>query len=162
MDYQGGTEVASILHPTRGGESSYPNQDRAISLANERNDRLILLYVSDVRFLDTIASPVPVDLVEEQLDELGEFMLAMAQERAEKAGVATEMIVRHGSFQQALKEVIEEYEVDTIILGSPADKSAVTTTDYVQNLIQFLQAEREVEVIIVHAGQIVERQRAPG
>jgi len=147
--------VATILHPTRGGESSYPNQDLAIALARERNDHLVLLYVSNVRFLNTIASPVPVDLVEAQLDELGEFMLAMAQERAEKAGVTTDMVVRHGMFNKALKDVIEEYGAGTIILGSPADDTAVTTTEYMQDLVQFLLAETNAEVIVVHGGQIV-------
>ncbi len=151
--------MATILHPTRGGTSSYPNQDHAIALTRERNGRLILLYVSNVRFLNTLASPVVVELVAAELDELGEFMLAMAQERAEKAGVTADAVVRQGGFGHALKDVIQEYGVETVILGSPADDTAVTTTEYLQNLVKFLMVETGVEVIVVHNGKIVEEHR---
>jgi RNase H-fold protein (predicted Holliday junction resolvase) len=102
---------------------------------------------------------VPLDLVEAKLDELGEFMLAMAQERAEKAGVTADTVVRHGMFDQALKEVIQEYSVETVVLGSPADDAAIMTPEYLQKLVQFLRAETGVEVIIVHGGEIVEELR---
>lgn len=151
--------MATILHPTRGGQSSYPNQDKAIELARERDDQLVLLYVSNVRFLETMPSPVPVALVEAELDELGEFLLAMAQERAEKAGVTADAVVRHGMFDQALKEVIRDYEVDTVILGSPADDAAATTTEYLRNLVQSLLVETNATVIVVHGGEIVEEHR---
>lgn len=148
--------MATILHPTRGGQSSYPNQDRAIALARERNAQLVLLYVSNVHFLDTLASPVPIDLVKAELDELGEFMLAMAQERAEKAGVTADTVLRQGMFTEALQEVIEEYEVETVILGSPADDTAVTTAEYMQELVRFLLAETSVAVIVLSGGEIIE------
>lgn len=154
--------MATMLHPTRGGKSSYPNQDRAIALARERDDRLILLYVSNVSFLDTIASPVPVDLVEKELDELGEFMLAMAQERAERAGLTADTVVRHGRFDRALKEVIQEFGVESVVVGSPADNTAIMTSGYLQQLVQFLKSETGVEVIIVHAGDIVEQHQPAG
>ena len=147
--------MATILHPTRGGQSSYANQDKAIALARERNERLVLLYVSNVHFLDTLASPVPIDLVKAELDELGEFMLAMAQERAEKAGVMTDAAVRQGMFNQALIEVIEEFGVETVVLGSPADDTAVMTAESVQELVRFLLAQTSTEVIVLHDGEIV-------
>jgi hypothetical protein len=72
--------MTTILRPTRGGEASYPNQDRAIKLAKERDADLLLLYVANVHFLDRLAGPVIVD-VETELEEMGEFLLALAQER---------------------------------------------------------------------------------
>jgi nucleotide-binding universal stress UspA family protein len=102
--------MATILCPTRGGEASYPNQDRAIAIARERNADLLFLYVTDVRFLNRLASPVLVD-IETELGELGEFLLTMAQERAEKVGVHAETEVRRGVFRQAIKEITQEYPV---------------------------------------------------
>jgi nucleotide-binding universal stress UspA family protein len=148
--------MATILHPTRGGRTSYPNQDRAIALAQERGARLILLHLSNVNFLSTLASPVPVALVTAELDELGAFMLAMAQERAEEAGVAADTVVRHGSFAQALAELIKEYGVDTLVLGSPGGHKAITTSEYMQELIHRLHSEFGVEVLVVREGEIVE------
>jgi nucleotide-binding universal stress UspA family protein len=99
--------MATVLYPTRGGDRTHRNQDRAAALAKERNARLIFLYVSNVSFLDRLGGPVRVDILEDELDDLGEFLLAMAQERAEKSGVKTERVIRHGRFRPALADVIE-------------------------------------------------------
>jgi nucleotide-binding universal stress UspA family protein len=93
--------VTSILYPTRGGEPTYRNQDRAAALAQERDETLLPLYVANVHFLDHTAGAVQLELVEKELDELGEFLLALAQERVEKAGLAVESVVCHGEFQQS-------------------------------------------------------------
>ena len=142
--------MATILCPTRGGESSYANQDRAIALARERNAHLVFLYVSNVRFLGQVASPVLVD-VETELDEMGEFLLAMAQERAEKAGIQASTVVRRGVFQHALKEVIEEQGTTTVVLGSPSGGTNITSVEFLEELARSLHDEAGVEVIVVGA-----------
>ncbi|MGW8319696.1 MAG: universal stress protein [Candidatus Promineifilaceae bacterium] len=148
--------MTAILYPTRAGDVTHRNQDRVIALAKERQAKLIFLYVSNVRFLDHIASPVPLDLVEEELDELGEFVLIMAQERAEKAGLAAEAVIRRGGFRDALKSVIGEYEVTTVVLGLPAEETAITTVDYIHDVADMLRDETGVEVLIIDQGEIVE------
>lgn len=154
--------MKTILNPTRGGPASQPNQDFAIELAKERNADLIFLYVSNVRFLNRVASPVLVD-IEEELDEMGEFMLAMAQERAEKAGVPTRTMVRRGGFRQVLQKIIEEEQVQTVILGSPTQETGITTRDYLQDLTDLLRTETALgEMIIVREGEIVEHFRQNG
>ena len=150
--------MTTILCPTRGGESSFPNQDRAIAIGRERSADLLFLYVSDVRFLDRLASPILVD-VETELDELGEFMLTMAQERAEKAGVRAETVVRRGVFRQALQEMIREHQVAAVVLGSAAGETGITTPRYLQDLAQSLLAEADVDVFIVHEGEIIAHHR---
>ncbi|MDT8304782.1 MAG: hypothetical protein RRC07_02505, partial [Anaerolineae bacterium] len=72
--------MITLLMPTRGGPASYPNQGGAIALARAEGARLIFLYVAHARFLNLIMSPVLVDM-EAEMEELGEFLLAMAQER---------------------------------------------------------------------------------
>lgn len=151
--------MATILYPTRGGTASYPNQDLAISLARERGAKLIFMYVSDVRFLDRVASPVLVD-VEAELDELGEFMLTMAQDKAERAGVTAEIAVRRGVFRDALKEMIAEHDIETVILGSSDEDAGLTSSDYRAMLAELLQREAGLqEMIIAHDGEIVETYR---
>jgi hypothetical protein len=54
-----------------------------------------------------LASPVHVD-VEQELDELGEFVLAMAQERARAAGIEAEALVRRGDFKSVIYALVEE------------------------------------------------------
>jgi len=145
-----------ILRPTRGGEASYPNQDRAVTIAKERDADLLLLYVANVHFLDRVAGPVIVD-VETELEEMGEFLLALAQERAEKAGVQAQTLVLRGEFRKALEQVIQEHEeITTLVLGTAAGGTGVTPPGYLEDLIQWCQTEYGIEVFVVHQGEIIE------
>jgi nucleotide-binding universal stress UspA family protein len=151
--------MTTILRPTRGGEASYPNQDRAVALAKERDADLLLLYVSNVHFLDRVAGPVIVD-IETELDGMGEFLLALAQERAEKAGVRAETLVLRGQFREALKQVIQEHEeVTTVVLGSAAGGTGVTPPGYLEDLVQWCHTEHGIEVIVVDGGEIIEHHK---
>jgi nucleotide-binding universal stress UspA family protein len=144
-----------ILCPTRGGEGSYPNQDRAIAIAKERGVGVLFLYISNVEFLDLTASPVLVD-VEHEMDEMGEFMLAMAQERAEKVGVPASAVIKHGHFREALIETIKEFQIDTVILGSSAGGTGIVTVSYVEDMIEEISGKTGVEFIVVDQGNIVD------
>ncbi len=147
--------MPGVLCPTRGGEASYPNQDRAIQIAKERGSGILFLYVTDVRFLGRLASPKIVD-VEEEINEMGEFLLAMACERADKAGVASRTLVMRGAFQEALVEAIQGNDVDVVVLGSPGGETGITTTDYLHELTGMLVDEMQVEVYVVDQGEILE------
>jgi len=144
----------TLLCPTRGGEASYPNQDQAIQMAKERDAHLIFLYVSNVHFLDLIAAPKVFD-IEAELDEMGEFLLVMAQERAAKAGIEADTIVRRGEFRETLKEVIDEYEITTVVLGAAGKETGLLTQDYIDTLSEELCSETGTEFIVVHQGEIV-------
>ena len=144
-----------VLCPTRGGKSSIPNQQWAIQFAKERNARLIFLYVADVQFLNHLTSTLLVDIVHE-LDELGEFLLAMAQDRARQAGVEADTLVRQGIFREALAEVIEKERVNTVIVGTFARGTGVTDERYLTVLAATVQA-KGVEMLVVEAGELVQR-----
>ena len=148
--------MTTILYPTRGGDNTHRNQDWAFSLATEQEARLLLLYVSNVRFLEHMLTPVSIDRVWEELDALGEFLLTMAQDRADRVGVTADKAIRHGGFREALKAVIEEEDVSVVVLGRPAQETAITTVDYIQNVAEYLTAETGVEVYLIHEGQVVE------
>ena len=148
--------MKTILYPTRGGDSTHDNQDWVFSLAKETDARLILLYVSDVRFLDNLPTTIAIDRVYEELDQMGDFLLTMAQVRAEKLGLNAEKIVKHGRFREALKETIEEEKVTTVILGRPTKGTGLTTPEYIQEIASFLTAETNVEVYLIHEGEMVE------
>jgi nucleotide-binding universal stress UspA family protein len=152
--------MTTILRPTRGGESSFANQERAVALAKERNADLLLLYVSNVHFLDRVAGPVLVD-IEAELDEMGEFLLAMAQERAEQAGVPAKSLVLRGVFREALAQVLKEHpEVTTLVLGAAIEGSRVTPVGYMGELVEWCHAEFGIEVIVVHEGEIIEHLKS--
>ncbi len=143
-----------ILCLTRGGKDSYLNQDRAIALAKERGVGLLFLYITNVEFLGLTAAPKLID-IEHELDEMGEFMLTMAQERAEKADVSASTLVQHGHFGDVLAEVIEENEIGSVVLGSSAGGTGVVTESYIRDLIDHIHGKIEVEFIVVDQGEIV-------
>lgn len=147
--------MSVILCPTRGGKSSIPNQKYAIDLAKERGAHLIFLYVSNVHFLDNLSSPLLVDVADE-LDEMGEFLLAMAQDRALKAGVEAEILVRQGVFREALAATINEKRVDTVIIGASAEGVGVTTQHYLAILAESVR-QNGVEMLVVQDGELVSR-----
>lgn len=153
--------MTMILYPTRGGDPTYYNQDRVIALAQERGADILLLYVSSVRFLDHFAAKVPLELIETELDQMGEFMLAMAQERAQASGVRAEIAIRHGDFRQAMQDIVEEHPITTVVLGRPARKTALTTTELIRELAQGLVEGTQLEVLVLHDGEIVERFPTP-
>ena len=146
--------MTTILFPTRGGEASYANQDRVIELAREQEARLIFMYVTDVRYLMLMVRASVVDL-EEEISEMGEFLLAMAQERAAAQGVEADIVVKRGVFRKALKEVIEVESVDVLVLGAPNAGTGVTTPDYRKNVIRDLIGETGVRVLVMDDGEIV-------
>jgi nucleotide-binding universal stress UspA family protein len=145
--------MSLILCPTRGGQSSIPNQQWAISLAKERSAELVFLYISNVRFLDRTSGPLIVD-ISDKLDEMGEFFLAMAQERAAQAGIEAQTIVRQGDFQEALTAVIQELGRDTVVIGQAIHGTGVTTESYMTVLADSVK-QTGAELFVVGEGQVV-------
>ena len=148
--------MEKILCPTRGGEESYPNQDKAIEIASERGCELLFLYVSNVNFLLNLRTPMMVKNIQEDLDDMGEFLLTMAQERAEKNNTRAQICLKHGVFHQALTEVIKEEHVHTLFLGSSGEDKGLTTEGYMSGLVDKLRSEFEdLEIIIARDGKII-------
>lgn len=145
--------MATILSPTRGGEASYPNQDGAIRLAKQQEASLVFLYISNVEFLGQVAAPIPMDM-EAELENLGEFVLAMAQERAQKMGVEAQAIVKQGDFGEALWEAVREYQPEIVVFGSPGENTARLTRVYLEDLAERLSTEAGVDVYFLRAGEI--------
>lgn len=133
--------MGKILCATRGGEASYRTQDAAIALAKERGDELLFIFVVDTRFLDKARRAVRPDVVAEEMSHMGEFLLAMAQERAQKQGVAADYVLRRGEFRDELKAAAREKEVDLVVLGKPAG----TGSAFVPTALEAFAAEIESE-----------------
>ncbi len=139
-----------IVCATRGGEASYPAQDRAIKLAKERNARLIFLYVVDVDFVGDTAAPIVVD-VGREVRGMGNFLLLMAQERAQAQGVESEVVVREGKVRDVIPQFVQEVGADLLVLGRPQAGAAKQVFDQ-QGVTPFAQAVEKstgVKVLIV-------------
>lgn len=145
--------MTTVLCPTRGGQASYANQDGAIRLAKEHGASLIFLYVLNVEFLGQAASPIPLD-IEDELKHLGEFVLAMAQERAQAAGIEAQTVFKRGDLESALPEAIEEIQPDIVVFGSPGTDTAKLTRTYLDELAEKLVREWDIEVFFLSDGEV--------
>lgn len=145
-----------ILCPTRGGQASYPNQDYAIAFAKENNAELIFLYVSNIEFLDHTAAPKVVD-IETELDEMGEFLLAMAVERAKAAGMQATGIVRRDDFSQSVLDIIQKFSIGCVVIGKSRVDTGVLTTDFIEKVCEDLSQQTGAEFLIVHKGKVEKR-----
>jgi nucleotide-binding universal stress UspA family protein len=140
--------MGKILCATRGGEASYRTQDRAIALARQRGDSLIFLYVIDTHFLDKTAAPIVVD-VGNQLQYMGEFLLAMAQEKAKRQGVQVQCICRPGRVRDEIKAVAREEQVEIVVLGQPAGEANAFAMEELKAFAAEIEAETGSQVVIV-------------
>lgn len=137
-----------ILCATRGGEASIKTQRRAIEVAREHGAKLVFIFVSDVRFLEHFTAP-RVPAMEGEMEHLGEFLLLMAKERAEKEGVEADFTVRKGTFRDALIEAANELGASLIVLGRPADEG-ITTEEYLEKTLSpVLKEETGADVLVV-------------
>ena len=140
--------MAIILCATRGGEEGYRTQDKAIAMAKDRRDTLLFLYVVDLQFLDKTAAPIVVD-VEDEISDMGEFLLLMAKERAAEQGVEANTICRKGNLRQEIKITALEENVSLVLLGRPvSDKSAFQLVS-LEKFAEEIESETGVKTEIV-------------
>lgn len=143
--------MGKILCPTRGGEGSYRTQDAAIAMAKERGDDLVFLYVVDLDFLNHTERAVRPDVVAQEMRRLGEFLLSMAQERAEKQGVTASYILREGEVQAEIKAAAVEEGATLVVLGQ-AEEDDPTCKFEPERLFKFaedIEAETGIEARVI-------------
>jgi nucleotide-binding universal stress UspA family protein len=141
--------MGKILCATRGGEASYRTQDGAIALAKERGDELLFLYVVDLHFLDKTAYAVRPDVVSNEMEKMGEFLLAMAQERAQAQDVTADFILRHGDLREELKAAASEPGVTMVVLGRPAGSESTFVPASLEALATEIEAATSTPVRIL-------------
>lgn len=143
--------MAKILCATRGGEASRNTEDYAIMLAKERDAELVFLYVVDTSFMDRTAAPVVVD-VEAQIEKMGDFLLAVVQERAAKEGVRTRVLHCQGRVREEIRNCILEEGADTVVLGRPHGEESIFAETGVSPFAEELERETGAQVILVGEG----------
>jgi nucleotide-binding universal stress UspA family protein len=143
-----------IVCATRGGHTSEAAQDLAIRLAQENDEELVFLYVADTGVLARTSDRRPHEIAHD-LTRLGEFILTIAQERAEAAGVRhVRWEVRLGSMRQEVRKYIEEAGADKLVLGRPVSQGGaqVFSPSGLVNFAAELQAQTGVEVFMPESG----------
>ena len=139
--------MTKILCAIRGGEASQRIQDVAIHRAKERGEEIVFLYVVNTEFLDS-ASAALRESVTNEMEKLGDFLLLMAQERAKKAGVVAEPLLRHGYLQTEFEVAASNPEISTVLLGTPGEGGNFSM-ETLKIVAKKIEEKSQVEVLIV-------------
>jgi nucleotide-binding universal stress UspA family protein len=87
--------------------------------------------------------------VEDEVNDMGEFLLLMAKERAAKQGVTAQTVRRKGKVRDEIKNAVHEYGVSLVVLGRPADAESAFQLAGLQAFASEIEQETGATVILV-------------
>jgi hypothetical protein len=105
--------------------------------------------VVDIGFLAKTARAVRPDVVTAEIEKMGEFLLAMAQERAQKQGVEARYALCYGDLRRELKAAACDEAVDLVVLGQPAGTGSAFVPADLEAFVAEIEAEAEVKACII-------------
>lgn len=128
--------MSGIVCAVRGGPASKSTIAKAIALAQRTGLPLYFLYVANLDFLSQTPTS-RVHTISQEMHEMGEFILLMAQEKSARQGISAEGMVRHGSVSEEVIDLVQELEADYLVLGKPqvARDDTVFTEDLLREFI---------------------------
>jgi nucleotide-binding universal stress UspA family protein len=132
--------MSGIVCAVRGGPASQPTIAKAIALAQETGLPLYFLYVVNLDFLAQTPTS-RVHTISQEMHQMGEFILLMAQETSARQGISAEGMVRHGSVGEELIGLCHELEADYLVVGKP--KVDREDTVFTQELLHQFVARTE-------------------
>ena len=144
--------MSGIICAIRGGEGSRPTIKKGIEESLAGGTTLNFLFVVDVDFMK-FSSSSRLDTLWEELDNMGEFILLAAQQKAIEQGVRAEAYVRHGKIMEEIIKLSAEIEADSVILGMPQPVEGEVSTFDLENLKTFAAAiEEKTNAKVLFAG----------
>ncbi len=138
-----------ILCATRGGEASRRTQDAVIQMAKEHGATIVFLYVVDVEFLRLTARGVRPDVVMTEMEHMGQFLLAIAVERAMEQGVRAQAMLRRGPLVEALESAAQEGGIDAIAFGRPAGVDSSFSLSDLEEMAASITQKTGIETFIL-------------
>jgi len=107
--------------------------------------------VVDLQFLDMTAAPIVVD-IEDEVGDMGEFLLLMAKERAAKHGVTAQTVCQKGKVSKEIKKAVRKYKASFVVLGRPSEEEGSRSAFLLAGLQAFafeIEEETGATVLIV-------------
>jgi nucleotide-binding universal stress UspA family protein len=140
--------MPGIVCAVRGGPASQPTIARAIALAQETGQPLYFLYVVNLDFLSQTPTS-RVHTISQEMHQMGEFILLMAQEMSARQGISAEGVVRHGSVGDELTGLCQELEADYLMVGRPKieREDTVFTHDQLHEFVARIEGQTGATVV---------------
>jgi nucleotide-binding universal stress UspA family protein len=145
--------MSGIVCAIRGGPASQPTIAKAIALAQETSLPLHFLYVVNLDFLAQTPTS-RVHTISQEMHQMGEFILLMAQETAARQGIIAEGVVRHGNVGAELIGLCHELEADYLVLGKPRveQEDTVFTHDLLREFVARTEEQTGATVVFPQGG----------
>lgn len=140
--------MSGIICAVRGGPASQPTIEKAIALAKESNLILNFLYVVNLDFLSHTQIS-RTSTISDELNQMGEFILLTAQEKASARGVDTKAVIRHGNVREEIINLAKEIEANYVVLGLPVgeEEKNVFIVDRIKEFEKTIEEESGAEVV---------------
>lgn len=145
--------MAGIVCAVRGGPHSQLTISRAIDLARETDLPLHFLYVVNLDFL-AHATSSRVRTIWEEMRQMGEFILLVAQSKALAEGVAAETLVRQGDVGEEIVHLCRGLAANYLVMGLPQieQEESLFTHQRLQAFIQDAEERTGAKVVLPDGG----------
>jgi nucleotide-binding universal stress UspA family protein len=148
-------KIQHILCAVRGRPESRETVTHAIDLALKHECLLTFVHITDAEFMG-LATPTlsKLKVINQQLEEMGEFMMLILTDRATRRGVSqTNYIVRKGNTKKELLEVINQTQADLLVIGRPVGRrgSDLFKPDEFSDFMAVLERETGIRIIRIDA-----------
>jgi len=138
-----------IVCATRGGAGSRAVQEHAIRYALQRKLKLVFLFVIDISNLDDADEKLRRATLAE-MTWLGHALLQIAHQRAQSAGIDSEIVIREGQVRDEICRFLDERSAEMLLLGAPRGTTAtIFGDDVVEQFAATLEETTGVPVEIV-------------
>ncbi|MDX1687058.1 MAG: universal stress protein [Candidatus Promineifilaceae bacterium] len=139
----------TIVCATRGGQGSRAVQLAAIDRAKETDERLIFLYVVDLPLIEEYDEAL-TGAMRAEFQWLGEALLRVAQQRAERERVDAEIAIREGGVKEEIETFLRESDASVLMLGAPRGTTPnVFGDDAIERFARTIESDTGVAVKIV-------------
>jgi nucleotide-binding universal stress UspA family protein len=104
-----------ILLPTDGSDAADAAVDNALSLAEQYDATLHVLYVADTTEYSTVTFE---DDVLDPLEEEGENVVEGVVQRADARGVVAKGVVMQGGVFETIQNYVADHGIDAVVMGT--------------------------------------------
>jgi nucleotide-binding universal stress UspA family protein len=142
--------LPGIVCAVRGGPASQSTINRAINLAREAALPLYFIYVVNLDFLSHTASS-RVHTITEEMQEMGDFILLNAREKAHAKGIDAQGVVRKGNVGEQIIIMCKEVDADYLILGQPRglENKDVFTHEIINQFRRRIESISGAQIVLV-------------
>ena len=145
--------MSGIVCAIRGGPDSQPTISQSIALAKETGQIIYFLYVVNLDFLSHTATS-RTRVVQNEMQQMGEFILLTAQSQALDKGASAEIVVRQGQVSTEIIELCRAIKANYVVLGRPRGltDADVFTHERLDQFAQHIEQESHAKVVLAQVG----------